>query len=153
MAAKRTSRTPKRGKPPKDWRVVVLTALSRSGNVRWSAERAKVGRTKVYEHRNADPVFAKAWDEATDNAIDTLEQEAWRRARDGTLKPIYQGGDKVGAVREFSDVLLIFLMKANRPEKYRDNYDANKKLVELLSQDQRFVIPVTDDRPEPDAQG
>jgi hypothetical protein len=42
-------------------------------------------------------------------------REAWRRAVKGCRKPVYQGGQLVGYVREFSDLLLIFLIKAARP--------------------------------------
>lgn len=51
-----------------------------------------------------------------------LEREAFRRAHTGTLKPIYQGGEKVGSVREYSDTLMIFLLKGARPQKYRENH-------------------------------
>ncbi|MDP2936788.1 MAG: hypothetical protein Q8O86_09895 [Dehalococcoidia bacterium] len=43
----------------------------------------------------------------------------------GTEKPVFQGGQQVGVVREYSDVLLIFLLKGARPEKYRDNLKAD----------------------------
>ena len=46
---------------------------------------------------------------------------ARRRAAEGTLKPVYQGGKLVGEIREFSDTLLIFLLKGKRPEVYREN--------------------------------
>jgi hypothetical protein len=41
----------------------------------------------------------------------------------GTLKPVYQGGKKVGAVREYSDTLLMFLLNGGRPEKYKHRID------------------------------
>ena len=50
-----------------------------------------------------------------------LEAEALRRALKGTEKPVYQNGKQVGAIREYSDLLLIFLLKARRPTVYREN--------------------------------
>ncbi len=44
--------------------------------------------------------------------------EAVRRAVEGTEKPVYQQGRLVGHVQEYSDTLLIFLLKGRRPEKY-----------------------------------
>lgn len=85
-----------------------------------SAQAARIGRTAVYEHRNQDPAFRAAWDEAVETACDALEAEAWRRAKDGVRKPVYQGGEKVGEVREYSDTLLIFLLKGHRPERFRE---------------------------------
>lgn len=55
-----------------------------------------------------------------EEGTDLLEDEAQRRARDGTQKPIYQGGKKVGIVNEYSDTLLIFLLKARRRGKFGD---------------------------------
>jgi len=66
-------------------------------------------------------LFAAAWDEALEIATGSLELEARRRAQKGVLEPVYYKGKKVGAVRKYSDTLLIFLLKAHRPDKYRDN--------------------------------
>lgn len=57
---------------------------------------------------------------ALETAAEVLEQEAWRRAVTGTLKPVYQGGEQVGTVREYSNTLMIFLLKGANPEKYRE---------------------------------
>jgi hypothetical protein len=81
-----------------------------------------VARNTVYERRDADPEFAKAMADAIESGVDDLELEARRRAKDGSLKPVFQGGEHVGDIREYSDTLTIFLLKAHRPEKYRDNH-------------------------------
>ena len=54
----------------------------------------------------ADASFASAWDAALEVAADVLEKEAFRRATRKT-RP--------------SDLLLIFLLKGCRPQKYREN--------------------------------
>ena len=84
-----------------------------------SALKAKIARSVVYARRAEDAAFADGWAEAERIAVEVMAGEAHRRAVDGTLRPVYQGGKKVGQVREFSDVLLIFLLKAHDP-KYRD---------------------------------
>ena len=48
-----------------------------------------------------------------------MEAEARRRGVEGTLKPVFYKGEECGQVREYSDTLLIFLLKAHDP-KYRD---------------------------------
>ncbi len=53
--------------------------------------------------------------------MSALEDEARRRAYDGWLEPVFHKGVKVGTVRKFSDTLLIVLLKAHKPEKYREN--------------------------------
>ena len=52
--------------------------------------------------------------------MDLLEGEARRRAT-GISRDIYYAGEVVGAERVYSDTLLIFLLKAHRPAKFRDN--------------------------------
>jgi len=89
-------------------------------NVSAAAKKAGVPRSTAYDWYKADEAFAAAWDDAVEVAVDSLEKEAWRRARDGVLKPVYQKGEKVGQVREYSDQLMVTLLKAHRPEKYRD---------------------------------
>lgn len=119
MTTARTVRTIEKG----DWKATFLTALAVSGVVLTACEKAKIGRTTAYKYREEDDAFAAAWDAALDNAADVMEEEAYRRAVVGTLKPVYQGGKKVGSIREFSDTLLIFRLKAARPEKYRERTD------------------------------
>ena len=97
-----------------------LRALAQKGTVTAAAKAAAISRQHVYKWRESDPVFAKAWDEALDEAVDHMEAEARRRAVDGVLKPVYQGGQRVGTIREYSDTLLIFLLKGAKPEKYRE---------------------------------
>lgn len=89
-------------------------------NVSAAAKKAGVPRSTAYDWYKADEEFAAAWDDAVEVAVDSLEKEAWRRARDGVLKPVYQKGEKVGQVREYSDQLMVTLLKAHRPEKYRE---------------------------------
>lgn len=74
----------------------------------------------MYQLRDEDPGFAAEWDSALDEAIDDAEGETYRRAVKGTLKPVFQKGEEVGKIREYSDTLLMFWLKAHRPEKYRE---------------------------------
>ena len=101
-------------------RAAFLQALSETASITKACEISKLPRRTVYNWREADPHFAEAWDEALELGTDALEDEAIRRALHGTDKPVYQGGKRVGAVREFSDTLLIFMLKAKRPEKYKE---------------------------------
>lgn len=105
------------------WVNPFLDALRKLGNVAHSSKAAGIDRGSLYRYRARHPDFARRWQDAIDEATDVLELEARRRAVVGVERPVYQGGKLVGSVREFSDLLLIFLLKANRPEKYRDTYD------------------------------
>lgn len=74
----------------------------------------------VYRWRAADASFAAAWDAALKIGITALEDEAHRRAFEGTDKPIVHLGKVTGHMKEYSDTLAIFLLKAHAPEKYRE---------------------------------
>jgi hypothetical protein len=95
--------------------------LSKHGVVTVAAKAAGVSRTGVYMHRLESEDFAKQWDDAMESAADMLESEAVRRAYTGVLKPVCVGG-KVQKVREYSDTLLIFLLKGAKPGKFRENH-------------------------------
>lgn len=85
-----------------------------------AAEAAGIGRRTLYDWRKADPDFVAEEAEAFEAGIDVLEDEARRRAYEGVEKPVYQGGERVGKIREYSDTLLIFLLKGGRPDRYRE---------------------------------
>ena len=77
-------------------------------------------RTVVYTYKSSDAKFSEAWDEANETAIERMEREADRRAVEGYDKPVFHLGVECGVQRQFSDTLLIFRLKAKRPEVYRE---------------------------------
>jgi len=67
--------------------------------------------------------FKVAWQDAAVIGTEFLEHEAARRAYHGTLKPQFYKGVECGYVREYSDLLMIFLLKARKPEMYREGVE------------------------------
>lgn len=174
-----TQTTPKKGeKAPKKrplfskWSKDFLDALREFGVVSYAAEIAGVNRTAAYKAKNRNKTFSDRWNDAIEEAADKLEQEARRRAVEGTHrlqfykgrpimvplidedgKPVYEDMiDMDGQViiddngrprrqlvmvpyveHEYSDTLLIFLMKCWRPQ-YRDSR------VELSTKDGRPLV-------------
>lgn len=127
-AGRDTKRAPaRRAKRPDtrgvDWRPAFLAALGQGGNVTAAAQAAGIDRTTAYLMRNHDPEFARGWVDNMDRAADLLEAEARRRAVIGVEEPIVYKGQVTGAVRRYSDTLLIFLLKGARPEKFRDRVE------------------------------
>ena len=100
-----------------------VTVLRETANVTGAARSISMSRTAVYERRKSDKAWADAWDNAIEEAVDALEHEARRRALAGVEKGIYYQGARVDTMREYSDVLTIFLLKAHRPEKYREKFE------------------------------
>lgn len=122
------------------WKEPFIEALATSGNITVAARSVPVDRRTVQRAYKEDPDFAAAWDDAKDNAVDLLVAEARRRAVVGVDKPVIHQGqlmyrqgpdgqlllDREGnpiplVIKQYSDTLLIFLLKGALPATYRDN--------------------------------
>ena len=141
MAKRRRKPTDEKGPV---WVKAFLAAFRESGNTRIACDAAGIDRSTPYNHREKDEAFAKAWDDAKEEAADLLEAEAKRRAYEGVRRlkfhqgeavmvPLIQDGKPVKDARgrqvmvpyvehEYSDTLLIFLLKGMRPSKFRENH-------------------------------
>jgi len=97
--------------------------VASGGNVTRACEAIDVARLTAYRWREDDPEFAADWERAKAAGLDALEDEATRRAFEGNDKPVYQQGQNVGTIREYSDTLAIFLLKGGKPEKYKDRVE------------------------------
>jgi hypothetical protein len=98
-----------------------LSLLSEGVSVCEACARAGIPRRSAYARRREDKDFATLWDEALAMAADTLEAEADRRGRDGWSEDVYYRGQVIGQRRRYSDRMLMFRLKALRPEMYKCN--------------------------------
>ena len=98
-------------------RAAFIAALRNSGNIRASCNKAKISRRTAYNWRNRWATFAAEWAEALEDSCDVLEAEARRRGM------------------SVSDRLLMFLLKAHRPEVFGD-----KAKVDITSGGEKLVI-------------
>ena len=89
----------------------------RQGNVRASCLAAGIARKTAYVWRDRWATFAAEWDEALEDACDVLEAEARRRGM------------------SISDRLLMFLLKAHRPEVFGD-----KAQVDITSGGEKLIL-------------
>ncbi|MGZ6360319.1 MAG: hypothetical protein ACXWP0_01390 [Ktedonobacterales bacterium] len=96
-----------------------LAAYAMYGNMKAACDKAHIHRSTAYRWLEHDEAFSLRHEQAKQDYCDSLRHEIVRRARDGVLKPVYQGKEQVGTVREYSDVLLIFEAKRHMPE-YRE---------------------------------
>lgn len=80
-----------------------LAVFRNYGVIRSACKIAHVSRFHLWEWRRDNAEFLRAFDAAREESIELMEEEAKKRAVSK------------------SDVLLIFLLKAARPEVYRDN--------------------------------
>jgi hypothetical protein len=97
-----------------------LAELALDGNVTRAANAVGVDRSNAYQRRLRNPEFAKRWDDALESFADAVEAEAFRRAVTGTTKGIWWQGARVGEEQQWSDSLLLALLKAKRPQQYGD---------------------------------
>jgi hypothetical protein len=98
-----------------------LQAFSKVGVVTESARIVGISRLIHNIWLKKDAEYAAAFQRAFEMAGDYLEAEAWRRATQGIDEPVFYQGAQCGVVRKYSDTLLIFMLKAARPNKYREN--------------------------------
>ncbi len=118
-----------------------LEKLRNSGNVRLACHAAGIPRRTVYNWRNKYSTFRDEWDEAMEDACDILEAEAWKRSIDGQ-----------------SDRLLMFLLTAHRPDKYKERHDITtggeklSSILEIKAIDYRTAIADLAPRPMGDSE-
>ena len=115
-------------------REVFVTTLAGGQSITKACEAARISRSTAYVWRDADDAFKALWDEALEAGIDLLEDEARRRAVEGVERPVVAMGKiarnddgSVLKIREYSDTLLALLLKAKRPDQYRERVDVNAK--------------------------
>lgn len=84
------------------WYKDFLQQMAEFPNVSRACAYAGIARQTAYDAREVDPAFKAAWEMCVNASLDHLEQVAFQRAELG------------------SDTLAIFLLKAHRPEKYRE---------------------------------
>lgn len=120
MKKKSAKATPKKAR--RNWRTPFLAALRQAPNVSGAAGKAGIDRNTAYTAYHTDPEFAAAWDDAIEQAVDRAVQELYRRAVEGVEKPVTVAGERE-VIREYSDTLLIFLLKCHRREVYGDRIE------------------------------
>jgi|ERR1041385_4259116 hypothetical protein len=85
-----------------EWQEIFLQVLARGSTIESAAQAAGIHRATAFRHRKTDKQFAELWDHAVESGTDVLEEIALKRAA------------------EHSDMLLLALLKARRPERFMD---------------------------------
>ena len=109
------------------WKQVFLGALAKIPNVTFACRTAHVSSPTVYKHRELDQVFREGWERSLIAGIERLEQASYERATDGVPRGVWMKDQKgkikkVETIRDYSDTLAIFLLKAHKPDKYRETF-------------------------------
>lgn len=130
MAKERKGKSKKKRVANHVWQDAFISEFSKCGVVGRACESSGVGIKAVWERRKTSAEFSSRYEEAKKKAGDVLKEEARRRAVDGLLRKKFgKGGEpiidpetgKQYCEREYSDTLLIFLLKGAFPEEFREN--------------------------------
>ena len=144
------------------------------GNLTRAARLAGMDRTNHYLWLEDDN-YRAAYAVAKARATQMLEDEMVRRAYEGVKKPVFHSGKQAVAfvldedgnpvkgpddkyvstpafIREYSDTLLIFALKALDPEKYRERYDVqqaveHKGKVDHVVEIRQQILAAVEDLP------
>ena len=99
-----------------------IEVLADTGSVSEAAKAVHMAKQSCYRLRRSPGAenFARAWDAAIEEASRRLVDVAFERALQGVADPVF---DKEGACiavrRKYNDRLLMFLLRAHQPERYR----------------------------------
>jgi hypothetical protein len=113
---------------PTPKKAAFLAAYAATCTVTKAAEAAKIHRATHYDWLRTDPEYKAQFEQTQVQVVQALEDEAIRRAYHGTRRPVTVAG-KRELVTDYSDTLLIFLLKGARPQKYRDNVHVDGSLA------------------------
>ena len=116
-----------------------LAALRITPSITVAAKCAGIDRSAHYRRLERDEAYKAAFEAALKIGVDSLEAEAIRRAHYGVRKPVMYHGKPVRVPMypakprgkkeilyevEYSDTLLIALLRAKKPGEYRDRVSA-----------------------------
>ena len=131
---------PQRHERSLGWEALFLASLLTEGTIAAAAREAGIAYRTVMRKRQKDPAFAEQMRVAQEMHTQALEREMYRRAVEGIEEPIMFRGEVVEKVRRYSDQLLMFALRARRPDVYRES--ANNVNVAVDGRVQ-FSQPIT----------
>jgi hypothetical protein len=109
-----------------------LAVFRNTGNVRLACEAANVGRRSHYRWLKQNPAYREAFAVAKEEVADLLKAEAFRRAVHGWDEPVgWYKGKAGGVVKRYSDGLRIVLLKALRPNRYKETVQFKGAMANL----------------------
>ncbi len=101
-----------------------LEGLAMTPSFGEAARLAGISARTGWNYRSeASGRFSELLEVALQMGLRRAEDEGWRRGVEGWEEPVYQGGKLVGTKLVKSDTMLIFMLKAGKPEKYRERHE------------------------------
>ena len=139
--------TPKK----EDWKPRVIELIASGCTVTDAARECGISRNNIYQYADKNEEFKQTIQRAYADSADYLEAEARRRAIHGVVRKKFDKGVPIidpatgeqYTEREYSDTLLIFLLKGRRPEVFGERvrvdhagkpFDAESAATDLLAE-------------------
>lgn len=121
------------------WQPKFLARFAEFGVVAEACRFAGISRTSVYDALKKNEAFKALYDDAEKDAADVLERECYRRAVEGTQVLKFHNGEPIKDPRDptgkkfyvehqYSDQLLLSLLKARKPATFGDKLDLNTNM-------------------------
>jgi hypothetical protein len=99
-----------------------LAGYAICGQLRETSRITGIDMRFHYMWKEKDPNYLPAFEQAREIAADRAEDEVFRRGITGIDHPLSFKGKLTGdKIKQYSDLLAIFWLKGNRPEKYRED--------------------------------
>jgi hypothetical protein len=112
----------------------IAALVASGGSVARACQAIEIARLTAYRLRDEDPEFAAAWVKAKQAGLEALEDEALRRAYEGTDEAITYQGVITDTVKRYSDTLAIFLLKGGMPDKYKERGSYEVAVTDTLAE-------------------
>lgn len=129
-------------RPPRtrDWDLAkadFLEGYKKYGTLKGACDPIHLAVKTIYQWEREDEAFRIAWKEIKDDIVDDLYGKMLERAR------MVAENDLPSAERKLSMTMGIFILKAEKPEKYRDNYRYQQ--FRMLEAQNKGLKDLTDD--------
>ena len=103
------------------WQRRFILALRSSPNIAVAAKCGNIARASAYEWAAKDPLFKALWEEALEERWDGAEDALYTEGVIGRERSNFDKEGKLRSVEHIRDIRAAeILLKANRPQKYRE---------------------------------
>lgn len=105
--------------------------LAKTGVTARACRKSGISVFSVHYYSYKYPLFALRMKICRELGAESLEAEAFRRAVDGVKRGVYWQGAHIATERVYSDLLLTFLLKGAKPDKYRERVSTENTNVNV----------------------
>jgi hypothetical protein len=125
-------------------------------SIKAAAKAIGIDKSRHYDWLKNDPAYRAAWETVQDQAAQSLEDEAVRRAFEGVKRmrthqgrPVKDGRGKIVYDVEYDSALLLALLKRYRPHLYRERVETQVtgtlEIVERIQQGRQRLLEMKRD--------